>query len=204
MNAADARGGELVVVGRGEAASLEKDLFDRRVLNTVRYADPAAWAIATAIARTLAGRPEPWATVGQTVGLVVICEHGPVEAIAAVAAATRQGLPSALRYPAANPGSLAGVSCIAFGLRGPTLCLLVAPAAGVPVGLLLARRWVYRQGAPLVLLAACGQPAAGIHRARALLLSSNVACHGPSLVDLPTFAAWLVSVQTAEGEPQTR
>ena len=43
-------------------------------------------------------------------GVLVTSPRGPVETIEAVAQAAREGFSSPLRYPASNPGSLAGVT----------------------------------------------------------------------------------------------
>jgi hypothetical protein len=40
--------GGYAALARGEADGLEKSLFRPQALSTVRYADPAAWAVATA------------------------------------------------------------------------------------------------------------------------------------------------------------
>ena len=185
--------GSAFVLGRGEAEQFQKDIFSRAVLNTVRYADPAAWVTATAVARAIAPIHEQVAAVKDRVGVVVTSAEGPVDAQAAVAEAARSGFPSPLRYPAANPGSMAGVSCIAFGFRGPTLNLLHAPGEGVPVSLFMASRWLQRGLAALVIVAACTRRATGQHLARALLLASPDACAGQASFDRNDAVAWLIS-----------
>lgn len=182
--------GQLGLMGRGEADGLDKSLFDREVLRAIRYADPAAWAAATAVARACEGIGERIASVRDRVGVVVICEQGPVETIAALAEAAREGYTSALRYPAANPGSLAGVSCIAFGFRGPTLSLLVNPSDGVPLGLFMARRWLARMEDGLVALAVCTRVEPSRHLARAAMVSAAGAAAN---VDTDT-VTWLTGV----------
>jgi len=183
----------LVVVGRGEAEQFQKDLFDRGVLNTVRYADPTAWVTATAVARAVAPVHEQVAAVKDRIGVVTTSAEGPVETQAAVAEAARAGFASPLRYPAGSPGSLAGVSCIAFGFRGPTLNLLHAPGEGVPLGLFLASRWLDRQTAALVVVAACARRSPGQYMARALLLGSRDTYPCPTPFDRPSAAAWLMA-----------
>jgi hypothetical protein len=200
MNAPDGVGRSWAALSQGEATGFEKGLFDPRVLTTVRYADPAAWVTATAIARALDPLKERVTAFKDRTGVIVTSDCGPIETMTAVAEATRQNFPSALRYPAANPGSLVGVSCIAFGFRGPTLCLLVSPSDGVPVGLLLAGRWLDRQTVSFAVLAACGRRSSGQYGARALLLGRPDADAKRSVVDMESAAPWLMSVPR-EGKP---
>ena len=125
---------------------------------------------ATAAARAFAAAPEAVAAAGDRVGVVVTSPRGPVETMAWVAQATREGFSSPLRYPATNPGSLAGVTCIALCLRGPTLVLTMPPAQGAPLGLLLGQRWMARGDVAIALVATCWEQAPGKHAARCLLL----------------------------------
>ena len=99
---------DLWILARGEADELERGLFDKRALTTVRYADPAAWVVATAAARAMAGARDAVAAAGEGVGVLVTSPRGPVETIAAVAQAAREGFSSPLRYPASSPGSPRG------------------------------------------------------------------------------------------------
>jgi hypothetical protein len=171
MTRPDSIAGCLSIVSRGEADAPQREQLDPRALAAVRYADPAAWVIATAVARALAPVKEQLATAGDQVGVVVTGAQGPVETITTVATAAREGFTSPLRFPAANPGSLAGVTCIAFGVRGPSLSLLLPPAEGVPLGLLLASAWIHRGVVPFVVLAACSRGESGRPVARSLLLA---------------------------------
>jgi hypothetical protein len=181
----------LRILARGEADDLERALFDRRALTTVRYADPAAWVVATAAARAIAEARAAAAAAGDGVGVLVTSPRGPVETIAAVAQAAREGFSSPLRYPASNPGSLAGVTCIALGLRGPTLMLTMPPEDGAPVGLLLGGRWIDRGDVPLALVAACWERSPGKPRARCLLLGRAAKVDEGLSLDRTRDAAWL-------------
>src|SRR5262249_52275213 len=84
--------------------------------------------------------------------------------MAAMCEATKSGSSSPIRYPASNAGSLAGLTAIALGFRGPTLMLTLPAARGVPVGLLLAEAWLSREVVAFVAVTFCGrrdtQPAA--------------------------------------------
>jgi hypothetical protein len=181
---------EFPVAGYGEATQFEKPLFDPRMVTTVRYADPAAWVIATAVAHAMAPLQSALAD-RKGIGMIVICESGPAESIANVGDAARQGFGSALRYPAANPGSVLGLSCIAFGFRGPTLCLLVAPDTGVPYGLFMAAQWLDRHAADSIVLAVCVRPTPATHIARAVILASPSAGLPAAAPALSQPAEWL-------------
>jgi hypothetical protein len=160
-------------LGRAEADRFEKSLFRPQAVTTVRYADPAAWVVATAAARACAAARDAVAAAGERVGVVVTSPRGPVETMAWVASAAREGFSSPLRYPATNPGSLAGVTCIALCLRGPTLVLTMPPAQGAPLGLLLGKRWIARGDVVLALVAASWEQSPGKHVARCLLVGPS-------------------------------
>jgi len=181
------------VVSRGEAEDERRDAIDARVRTTIRYADPAAWITATAAAATLAPVRDVIATSRHGVGVLTVSQDGPAETMAVVGQAAAEGISSPLRYPAANPGSLAGVLCIAFGLRGPALNLTMPPGHAVPVAIQAASGWLERQVMPLLLVAACSRVAQG-HRARCLLLSRRVDPRWPARPLSESEAEWLASV----------
>jgi hypothetical protein len=160
------------VAARAEADAPQLDLLGQAARASVRYADPAAWTTATAVARLLATGPAPVASIREHVGIVVVSDDGPQLTMNVVAEAARSGYASPLRYPAANPGSLAGVSSIAHRLRGPTLVLIVPPQRGVLPALALSGSWLRKQQVPAVIVAAHARLASGGHLARALLLSA--------------------------------
>ena len=153
---------KLTVAGSGEAGSSQRDLFDARVRATVRYADPAAWTTATAVANALAGAGELLARWRHEIGIIAISDQGPGGTMAEVLAEGTKGFSQPMHYAAASPGTLVGVSCIAFGLRGPTMNLTMIPQEGIPVALTLCAGWLERSRA-------CGsgtRPAAGAHHRR--------------------------------------
>ena len=170
------------IVARGEAAEPDMSLFDRKVITTVRYADPAAWTIATAVHNAFSTIRETIESSAECVGIIGICEHGPEEATAAINQAATEGFPSPMRYPAANPGSVVGVSCIAFGLRGPTSCLLMAPADGVKVAMLVAGQWLGRGAARYVVVATC---------CRKVTRAAVLAAEGQTCMSRADGEAWL-------------
>jgi len=190
----------VVVLSRGEALHPQKHLFDRQVLAVVRYADPAAWVLATATARALAPKKDQVVAAKDRLGIVAVSSHGPIETLSKVAEDARNGFASPLRYPASNPGSLAGVSCILFGLRGPTLNLLLGPTAGVPLGLFIAHRWLDRGAAAYMVVAACIRDVQGQYLARCLLLGGRDAGDARSECDPEADRNWLLSIADTAGK----
>jgi hypothetical protein len=161
----------LFVVERGEATEPQRELLGEKIRSIVRYADPVAWITATAVARALTNMKDPDALARDCVAVVAISECGPSETMDVVAEAAVAGSSSPLRYPAANPGSLIGVTCIAFGFRGPTLDFIMPPSDAVPLGLVMADAWLKRRAASVVVLATHARRATREHVARCLLLS---------------------------------
>lgn len=183
----------IVVVSRGEAVEERREAIDPQARTTIRYADPAAWITASAAAEALAPVREAVDAVRHEIGVLTLSQDGPAATMAVVGEAAAAGFSSPLRYPAANPGSLAGVLCIAFGLRGPALNLTMPPADAVPLALQAASGWLERQAMPLLLVAACSRVAQG-HRARCLLLSLRDDARWAARPLSNTEAAWLAAV----------
>jgi hypothetical protein len=167
------------VVSRGEALESRRSRFDAPAtmggtpkppaLAAIRYADPAAWIAATAVANAVDPVRERVLEAHDRTGVVAISADGPVEAMAAMCEASRAGSSSPIRFPASNAGSLAGLTSIAFSFRGPTLMLTLPPDRGVPVGLLLAEAWLRRGVCAFVAVVACRR-IDGAPVARCLLL----------------------------------
>src|ERR1035438_10932006 len=114
---------KLTVAGSGEAGASQRDLFDAGVRAAVRYADPAAWTTAAAVMSALAGAEDLLAKWRHEIGMIAISDLGPGGTIAEVLAEGTKGFSQPMHYAAASPGTLVGVPCIAFGLRGPTMNL---------------------------------------------------------------------------------
>lgn len=192
---------ELIVAGRGQAHDARREHFNaaagpavgprataQAALAAIRYADPASWTTATAVAQAVAAQREAVLGAHDRVAVVVTSADGPVEAMAAMREATLGGSSSPIRFPASNAGSLAGLAGIGFGFRGPTMMLTLPPARGVPVGLLLADAWLGRGVTAYVVLASCRWAAGARPSARCLLLASA----GPGeVLERARDAAWL-------------
>jgi hypothetical protein len=188
----------LMVAGSGEAVSHDPTLFEAKVRATVRFADPAAWITANAVHHALAGAEGILAEFRHQIGIITISDVGPGQSMAKMQADGATGFSSPLHYAASGPWTLAGVSCISFGLRGPTLNLTMEPRDGVPVALGLCEGWLRRKVAPFLIVASCRVDASGSMMSRAVLLApSGFAEAGAPLME--SKIAWLAAVDPAEG-----
>jgi len=180
-------------VARADVRGGAREQFERRIRNAVRYADPCAWAVAAAATALAEGPAAPALADRARVGLLVVSPEGPSETIRALAAALKDGQTSPLRYPAANPGSLAGVACIALGFRGPTLAVLGESAHGARLGLFMAGRWLARGAVTAMMVAACHHDADGTWRCRAVALAAGTAPDNQTPPD--ALVSWLAGME---------
>jgi hypothetical protein len=185
----------MIVASKSDATEPTMSHFSAAVRNAVRYADPISWTVATAVAKALAGMLETIEPMRSSIGLIAMSDDGPAQAIAAVAEASAAGFSSPMRYPAANPGSLAGVACITQELHGPTMNLIMPVDFALPIGLHLAGAWLQRRVTPLVILLACRRVGPERNEARCLLLASDTieTCKGEPLSS--THSEWLLCSQ---------
>ena len=187
--------GTVLVAASGTANSIQPDLFDPRTRATVRYADPAAWIIAAAVAQTVAEVRDVLAASKHDVGVVVVSDQGPTHTMAEVNAGTATGFSSPLRYAASSPGSLVGVTCIAFGFRGPTLNFTMPPESGVPVALQLCGGWLTRRVARYMVLATYRAASLTTGFSRAVLLADAAASGGrENLQTSSSVSDWLIQI----------
>ena len=188
----------LIVAGSGEAASHLPSLFEAKVRSTVRYADPAAWITANAVTRAVAGAESLLAEWRHEIGIVAIGDQGPGKSMADVQAAAVTGFSSPLHYAASSPGTLAGVSCIAFGLRGPTMNLTMPPQDGIPVAMMLCAGWLARRAARFMIVATCHTGSSGTTVSRAMLLAPpGFSGAGTPLAE--SVVTWLAAVDADDG-----
>ena len=153
------------------------------LLRAIRYADPAAWCVASAVGEAWENACEPEG--GDDLGLIVIGAQGPQQALADVRKCV-----SPLRFPAANPGAVAAVSCISFGIRGPTLNLLMPTVSGLPIAATIARTWLANEVVRRVFIASYFTAHEGL-QARCLLLGRGTAT-ATDPVELPLI--WLSAI----------
>lgn len=194
MNEAELARLPLNVIGKGEADQPDLPIFDARLRAVVRYADEAAWTTATAVARAIDPVREIVAAARDSVAVLAVGDHGPQETMQALEKAARAGFSSPLRFPAGNPGSLVGVTCILFGFRGPTLNFTLPPQEGVPVGLEVAAQWLRRRVVEYVVLSTCGIDANTRPVTRSLLLATDRSANHQGEPLTAADVAWLASV----------
>jgi hypothetical protein len=184
----------LSVAGKGDANRPEPDLFDPHLRTVVRYADPAAWTTAAAVARAIAPVRDILAAARDDVAVLAVSDDGPQETMQALEEAARKEFSSPLRFPAGNPGSFVGVSCILFGFRGPTLNFTLPPPEGASVALDLAAGWLKRRVVRYVVLSTCALRKNQGPVARSLLLTTEHRTGLPGSPLATTDADWLRSV----------
>ncbi|REF00407.1 polyketide synthase [Thermomonospora umbrina] len=125
------------------------------------YADPIAWMILAAVTQTLADiapDPDP-----DTTALIVTSTATTLPTCQTIAVEARRGRIRPLRFAGANPGILAGLSCIRLGLRGPSMVLLGDPTGTARTAQALASQWQAQGQARLVMVVDHRQTSAG-HR----------------------------------------
>lgn len=186
-----------VIEGRGETQQPLMARFDPRARSTVRYADPAAWIVASAVSFAIEGLTE-LVDHCSSIGVVTVSSCGPQVAMAEVEEGGRSAFSSPLRYAASSPGSLVGVSCIAFGLRGPTLNITMSLEEGLPVAAFLCSLWLDRGIASKMILATYMNTAKNEGLGRAVLLSAGDASASGTLFD-SSVVEWLGCVTTGDG-----
>ncbi|WP_083734848.1 beta-ketoacyl synthase N-terminal-like domain-containing protein [Actinomadura sp. CNU-125] len=108
------------------------------------YADPAAWLVAAAVAAasTTAECGTDVLAARDDAGVIVLTGPQPPPTCTALAAQAARGRISPLRFAGANPGILAGLACIRWGLRGPSLVLAAADDGTVGTALTVAGSWL--------------------------------------------------------------
>jgi hypothetical protein len=181
----------LTIIGKGAADHPQPELFDARLRTVVRYADPAAWISAAAVAQAAGRMKDSLAAERDRIGVIAISDEGPQEAMQSLEEAALAGYSSPLKFPAGNPGSLVGVTCILLGFRGPTMNFIMPPASAVPTGLVLATGWLQRRVCSKVVVSACVSCDARRLRARSLLLSVGEGELAPAVPLCDAEAAWL-------------
>ncbi|GGQ65139.1 beta-ketoacyl synthase N-terminal-like domain-containing protein [Couchioplanes azureus] len=119
------------LLGRGEVA-LTDDIAARHSRPSF-YADPAAWLAVEAVAAALGEAGAAVAQAGEDVGVLAISATATTRTMRAIRRTAAAGRVSPLRFAGANPGSLAGLVCIEYGFRGPSLTLSMPPEQAWPV-----------------------------------------------------------------------
>jgi hypothetical protein len=118
------------------------------------FADPVAWLVAAAAAAALAACSGDVLSEPDEVGVIAVSSGCTARTMRAIAGTAGGGLVSPLRFAGAIPGVLAGLVCIRWKLRGPTLTFSMDPVAGIDVAATVAGAWLSRGQARHVLVAA--------------------------------------------------
>ncbi|MFS8097008.1 hypothetical protein LFM09_07680 [Lentzea alba] len=107
---------------------------------SVGYTDPAAGMVAGAVRTVLSDVGD--LGDGEGVGVLTISATATSASLTALASDAGRGRLSPSRVAGAAPGSMAGLLCMVFGLRGPSLVITGAPGDVRPVAAVLARSWL--------------------------------------------------------------
>jgi len=156
----DRAGLDLVASGTASAGP------DRAQPRRTFYADPVAWLITEAVDAALYAAGPAVRDAGPAVGVLSASEHCTRHTMRQVHAGSRDGRVSPLRFAGANPGSIAGVVCIVFGFRGPSLALSMPPGPARAVAGQVALSWLDSGGCRYVVLNEHEITPDGVHVAR--------------------------------------
>jgi hypothetical protein len=130
----------LAVIACGEVTAADPGEFSRNAPSF--FADPIAWLVAAAVEKALAACPEDVLSAPDEVGMVAVSGSCTALAMREIARTASRGMVSPLRFAGANPGVLAGLGCITWKLRGPTLTLSMHPIYGIEVAAIVATSWL--------------------------------------------------------------
>ncbi len=92
---------------------------DRRLLRStkIRFVDPASLLVAIAVEKCL----KDTKLDHESVGIIATSQLSTISTFQKVYEESKTSIVSPLKFSAASPGTLAGLSCILFGLRGPSI-----------------------------------------------------------------------------------
>ncbi|MDF5755756.1 beta-ketoacyl synthase N-terminal-like domain-containing protein [Spongiactinospora sp. TRM90649] len=132
--------GGLRTVGSGTARTGDPATAGRRA--ACLYADPAAWLVVASVEAALTATPPDVRARAAEFGVLAVSAHGTRHTMRELAASADRGRVSPLRFAGANPASLAGLPCIAFGFRGPSLLLCMRPGDARSIVAITASGWL--------------------------------------------------------------
>jgi hypothetical protein len=164
---------QLTVVATGAADGPDPVAFARN--SPSFFADPVAWLVTAAVADAVGPCAADIAAAADSTGIIVVSQLCTTTTMRALSRTAGRGLVSPLRFAGANPGVLAGLPCITWKLRGPSLVLAADPDISMPVVTAVAQDWLALGQATHVLLVVHWAAAAG-HSARCAVV--RAACPG--------------------------
>ncbi|HEY8982092.1 MAG TPA: beta-ketoacyl synthase N-terminal-like domain-containing protein [Streptomyces sp.] len=136
------------------------------------YADPVAWLIVSAAEEALASCREAVLAEPDEVAVLVTSAGGALPTHERIVRDAARGLVSPLRFAGANPGILAGLTCITLGLRGPSLALEGRPGDAADTALTVAGDWL-RTGQARSVLWVAYRRGDGAHTAGCVVLRAQ-------------------------------
>lgn len=160
-------------MGHGTARAADPAAFAHN--SPSLFADPVAWLVSAAVekcAHLVAGAPD-------RVGVIAVSEFATLVTMRAIARTASKGRMSPLRFAGANPGALAGLTCLRWGFRGPAMTLSMNPVDGVDTALVLANGLLSSGAAEHMVLAT--HTVAGEHTAHCVVVCRPV---GPEVRSL--------------------
>jgi hypothetical protein len=141
----------LTTVANGVADGADPSVFARN--GPSFFADPAAWLVTAAVAEALGTCTENVLAQADRTGMITVSRWCTEATMRAISRTARRGMVSPMRFAGANPGVMAGLSCITWKLRGPSLVLAADPAAALPAAAAVAASWLELGHAEYVLVA---------------------------------------------------
>lgn len=157
----------LDVIARGSA---DADTLGGRQRAASFYADPVAWLVVDAVQAALDEAGAEVRDAGAEVGMVSVSDTATQLTMRQMVAGIGRGRVSPLRFAGANPGSIAGLPCIVFGFRGPSLVFSMPPDAARPVTTEVARSWLATGGCRYVIVNEHEVRADGGHAVRSVIV----------------------------------
>ena len=136
----------------GESLLHATDLTTRSRNAPSRYADPVAWLATEAAEQAIRGASEDVLSRPDEVGVLAVSDECTAATMRDIAARMRRGRISPLTFAGANPGSLAGLPCMTWRLRGPTMTLTMPPERARVAASAIVRLWLASRQARLVLV----------------------------------------------------
>lgn len=129
----------------------------------IGYTDPVAGLIVKAVRNALDQLTDAERSGdGTDVGVLVVSDVGTLHTMRQLAKAASSGRISPARFTGATPASLAGLVCIVFGFRGPSLVITDKPDAVRRTAAVLSHSWLL-SGCRYVLLCEHDATAADDH-----------------------------------------
>lgn len=133
------------------------------------FAPPLAWAISDFAGSLIKadGSIDPLRTA-----LVVVSDECSLATIAELSGPLAKGIVSPLRFAGASPSIVAGLPALEHGIRGPVLCLTMAPRNAAQALGALARYWLRYSGVTAVVIIVHAADDGGVHRIAGLVARS--------------------------------